>query len=95
MSVGGVGVVSVAAHLVGTEIKAMIDAFAAGSLHDARRQFIRLQPLFAALFLESNPIPIKAALQLVGKDAGTPRLPLVSAEASTIETIRVALSELA
>ncbi|MGH2572258.1 MAG: 4-hydroxy-tetrahydrodipicolinate synthase [Actinomycetota bacterium] len=75
---GGAGVVSVASHLVGDRIKEMlelatVDSVAARKVHDD------LMPLFKALFITSNPIPVKAALQIAGRPAGPPRLPLVPA----------------
>lgn len=75
---GGAGVVSVASHLVGDRIKEMlelahVDSVAARKIHDD------LMPLFKALFITSNPIPVKAALQIAGRPAGPPRLPLVPA----------------
>jgi 4-hydroxy-tetrahydrodipicolinate synthase len=76
LSVGGKGVVSVASHLVGTEIQAMIAAFASGQNHLAMTMHIKLLPLFKGLFLAPNPMPIKAALKLQGWEVGGLRLPM-------------------
>lgn len=76
MSVGAVGVVSVASHVVGLQIRAMIDAYLQGDAAVALALHEQLQPLFKALFATTNPIPVKAALQLNGWPVGAPRLPL-------------------
>ncbi|MEN3202450.1 MAG: 4-hydroxy-tetrahydrodipicolinate synthase [Atribacterota bacterium] len=80
LALGGVGVVSVASHLVGRDIKRMILAFERGEVEEARSIHLRLYPLFRALFLSTNPIPIKRALQLVGFEVGEARPPLCSLE---------------
>ena len=78
LSVGAVGVVSVASHLVGLQIKKMIDSFHEGEVSIALEIHEKLQPLFKALFMTTNPIPIKAALELSGWRVGSPRSPLSS-----------------
>tara|TARA_Y100001968_G_scaffold212345_1_gene195472 strand:- start:44084 stop:44992 length:909 start_codon:yes stop_codon:yes gene_type:complete len=76
MSVGAVGVVSVASHLVGPQLKAMIEAYLGGRCKLALSYHEQLQPLFQALFATTNPIPVKAALELIGWPVGSPRSPL-------------------
>ena len=76
LSVGAVGVVSVASHLVGLQLKIMIESFHQGKISIALDIHERLQPLFKALFETTNPIPIKAALELKGWQVGSPRNPL-------------------
>jgi 4-hydroxy-tetrahydrodipicolinate synthase len=76
LSVGCAGVVSVASHLVGKELQQMITAFGAGQVNLARDIHLKLYPLFKALFCTTNPLPIKAALELQGWDIGKPRLPM-------------------
>ncbi|MBO8205382.1 4-hydroxy-tetrahydrodipicolinate synthase [Prochlorococcus marinus] len=76
LSVGAVGVVSVASHLVGLQLKEMIESFQSGKVSDALAIHEKLQPLFKALFMTTNPIPIKAALELSGWNVGNPRSPL-------------------
>jgi 4-hydroxy-tetrahydrodipicolinate synthase len=93
LSVGAVGVVSVASHMVGHEIGEMIDAYNAGRVVDARRTHFRLLPLFKVLFIAPNPVPLKAAMQLSGFPIGEPRLPLVPATESERNQIAVALRE--
>ncbi len=81
-SVGGRGVISVLANLLPAEIRKLWDAIAAGDLNAARDQHLRLFPLFRAMFLETNPIPIKAALAMVGKARNELRLPMTPLSAS-------------
>jgi len=93
LSVGAVGIVSVASHLVGREIREMIAHFQAGRVEDARRIHLRLFPLFRALFIAPNPVPLKAALELAGFPVGKPRLPLVEATEKEREQIAAAMRE--
>ena len=76
LSVGAVGVVSVASHIVGLKLKMMIESFQKGEVSIALDIHEKLQPLFKALFETTNPIPIKAALELKGWQVGSPRNPL-------------------
>ena len=76
LSVGAVGVVSVASHIVGLQLKEMIDSFYKGDVFKSLNINEKLQPLFKALFETTNPIPIKAALELSGWPVGSPRSPL-------------------
>ena len=80
LAVGGVGVVSVASHIAGPQISAMVKAFLAGDLAGALVLHEQLLPLCKALFCTTNPIPVKAALELSGWPVGAPRLPLLPAE---------------
>jgi 4-hydroxy-tetrahydrodipicolinate synthase len=91
MVVGGVGIVSVAAHLAGPEIAAMVAAAVAGDWEDARRRHLALAPLCAALFAEPNPMPVKAALDALWQPVGVPRLPLVPASAEVVANVTAAL----
>lgn len=77
LSAGGAGVVSIASHLVGLELKEMINCFFAGNVEQAIKIHQRLMPLFKALFITTNPIPLKAAMNMVGLKIGEPRLPLI------------------
>lgn len=94
MSVGAYGVISVASHLVGKEIKAMIEAFASGNAKKAREIHIKLMPIFKVLFVTSNPSPLKYALKLTGLDCGGTRLPLVEPSDSEKEQISKVMKEL-
>ena len=77
MATGGYGVVSVASHLVGSQIKQMMGFLLEGDVEKAAAEHRRLLPLFKVLFVVSNPIPVKYALNQVGFNVGNPRLPLV------------------
>ncbi|MCP9839928.1 4-hydroxy-tetrahydrodipicolinate synthase [Synechococcus sp. J7-Johnson] len=94
LAVGAVGVVSVASHLVGREIQRMIEFFFAGELAAALALHERLLPLCRALFATTNPIPVKAALELEGWPVGSPRLPLVSADSDVRARLTSALAAL-
>lgn len=76
LSVGAVGVVSVASHIVGLQLKMMIESFQKGEVSIALDIHEKLQPFFKSLFETTNPIPIKAALELKGWQVGSPRNPL-------------------
>jgi len=76
LAVGASGVVSVASHLVGNELQEMIRAFEAGQIAAARDIHLKLFPLFKVLFCTTNPIPVKAALNLQGWNVGGVRSPL-------------------
>ena len=80
VGMGGYGVVSVASHLVGMQIKQMIGLLLEGDVERAGAEHRRLLPLFKVLFVVSNPIPVKYSLNKVGFDVGQPRLPLVPAD---------------
>nr|PZN32855.1 MAG: hypothetical protein DIU67_07520 [Actinomycetota bacterium] len=92
MSVGAVGVVSVASHLVGPQIAAMVKAAHDGDLAEARRLHHLLLPVFYACFLETNPAPVKAAVNAFWGPVGDVRLPLVNASADTVAAIEKALA---
>ena len=82
LSLGAVGVVSVVSHLEGLRLQAMIQSHLTGQAAAALAHHDQLLPLMRALFLQPNPIPVKAALELRGWSVGAPRLPLVPADAS-------------
>jgi 4-hydroxy-tetrahydrodipicolinate synthase len=90
---GAVGVVSVAAHLVGAQIHQMLELIETGDIPAARKIHETLAPLYNALFITSNPIPLKAALEIVGRPAGPPRLPLVPATPEERDRVRAALED--
>ncbi|MCX5949490.1 MAG: 4-hydroxy-tetrahydrodipicolinate synthase [Cyanobacteria bacterium] len=94
LSVGAVGVVSVASHLVGPAIRAMVQAFLAGENAAALALHEQLLPLFKALFCTTNPVPVKAALEIAGWPVGAPRLPLLSAESDLRQRLHSVLAAL-
>lgn len=94
LAVGGCGVVSVASHLVGHEIQQMIQAFEQGQVKKASEIHLKLLPLCKALFLTTNPIPLKTAMKLAGWDVGSCRLPLCAAPDGVIDSLKQAMAEL-
>ncbi len=93
LCLGAVGVVSVASHLVGPRIRQMADLVESGDVPAARKIHEELSPLFNALFITSNPIPVKTALGILGRPAGPPRLPLVPATEEERRRIEKALGD--
>ena len=77
LSIGGVGVVSVASHIVGNEMQTMIQNFKMGNVKEAASDHRKLLPLMNALFAAPNPSPLKAALNLRGIQVGSVRLPMI------------------
>jgi 4-hydroxy-tetrahydrodipicolinate synthase len=88
LALGGYGVISVASHLVGSQIKEMIDAFLKGRTGEAASIHRHLLPLVEAIFIVSNPAPIKYALNHIGFNVGKPRLPLVEPDEKSAAFIR-------
>lgn len=87
LELGGYGVISVISHLVGRQVKSMIDDAVAGRLESAHATHERLLPLIDALFCVSNPIPVKYALNQLGFDVGGYRLPLCEPDAESAARI--------
>ena len=87
MSVGGWGVVSVVSHLVGNQIKHMMGLLLEGDIEGAASEHRRLLPIFLGMFTESNPIPVKYAVNHIGLKVGGPRLPLVPASEKAMAQI--------
>ena len=77
LSVGGYGVISVASHLVGLQIKKMIEDFLNGKTNESAAIHRDMLPLISSLFIVANPMPIKYAMNHLGFSVGKPRLPLV------------------
>jgi 4-hydroxy-tetrahydrodipicolinate synthase len=94
LAIGGHGVISVASHLAGTMIKEMIKSYLAGDVVNACQIYLKLFPLFKILFVTTNPVPVKAALELTGIKAGPPRLPLVKATDQEVDAISRVLLDL-
>lgn len=91
LSIGGCGVVSVAAHLVGRRIKSMIDAFFAGRVQEASSIHLELLQIFRTMFITTNPVPVKRSLEYLGIETGPVRLPLVDLTEDQAETIKETL----
>ena len=94
LALGGVGVISVASNIVPDKIARMVDAFFEGNVETSREMQRELLPLFKALFIETNPAPVKAAMDMMGMAAGPLRLPLVEILPENKEKLRKVLVEL-
>jgi 4-hydroxy-tetrahydrodipicolinate synthase len=94
MKRGGCGVISVASHIAGKEIKKMCEAYRSGRIDEAEKINAKLAPLFKVLFITSNPTPVKAALAMIGQPVGGLRLPLIEANESEKAQIRQVLKDL-
>jgi 4-hydroxy-tetrahydrodipicolinate synthase len=90
-SIGGNGIVSVASHVIGNEMQAMISEFKSGNVVKAANIHRKLLPVMEALFSAPNPSPVKAALQMKGVGVGGVRLPLVPLTESERKTVSNAL----
>ena len=75
-SIGGVGVISVAAHVIGNEMQEMVKKFLDGQISEAAKLHQKLLPIMVELFKAPNPVPVKTALQMKGLDVGTVRFHL-------------------
>jgi 4-hydroxy-tetrahydrodipicolinate synthase len=93
MSVGARGVISVASNIVPKEMGAMVRAFAAGKTQEALSWHRRLFPLCRTLFIETNPIPVKTAMGMLGLCSADLRLPLAPMEESNVSRLKSALRE--
>src|SRR5438132_5967099 len=91
MAVGAQGVVSVASNVIPKQVAQMVNAFAAGRLREALKLHDRWYPLFKDLFIESNPVPVKAALAMMGQIQEEYRLPLVPMNAKNRELLRATM----
>jgi len=94
LALGGDGVISVASHLVPKELVELCTAFAAGKIDRARELHYRLLPLFKALFVDTNPIPVKTALAFQGKMAETFRLPLCPMDEAKRQMVKTVMQSL-
>jgi 4-hydroxy-tetrahydrodipicolinate synthase len=88
MAIGGYGIISVISHLVGKQIKQMIESFLSGKIAEAAAIHRHLLPMVNAMFIVSNPIPVKYAVNQVGFRVGKPRLPLTEPDEKTAAIIK-------
>ena len=93
MAVGAKGVITVTANLLPDKMAELVNAFLTGRLEDARAMHYRLYPLFTALFYETNPIPVKAALHMMGKIENEMRLPLCAMDSGNREKLLRVMKE--
>ena len=93
LEIGGVGVISVIANIVPQDVAAMIDEFNKGNVKKAQEIHRRLLPLIEAIFVETNPIPVKTAMGLLGMCEPEMRLPLCSMSDENLEKLKKALRD--
>lgn len=93
LSIGGVGVISVVANIVPADVARLVKTFRAGNLEEARRIHYKLFPLVRAMFLETNPIPVKKAMELLGHCSGELRLPLCEMGDENLRKLKSALQK--
>jgi 4-hydroxy-tetrahydrodipicolinate synthase len=91
LAIGGYGVISVVSHLVGKQIKEMMESYLGGDTGAAARIHRHLMPLINAMFIVANPIPLKYALNHVGFRVGKPRLPLTEPDEKAATAIQETL----
>jgi len=94
LSIGGTGVISVVANVAPKLVVSMIEAFRNGDREKARELHLTLAPLIRAMFLETNPIPVKKAVELIGLPAGNLRLPLAPISTENEKKLKAALNDL-
>ena len=88
MAVGAKGVISVTANIMPAAVKSLVGAIEEGRWADARLQHLELLDIHNAMFIESNPTPVKAALELMGRCSAEVRLPLVTMQPQSVEQLR-------
>jgi 4-hydroxy-tetrahydrodipicolinate synthase len=88
LSIGGRGVISVVSNIVPADMAAMVDAFEAGDIKRAQQLHHKLVPLIDALFIETNPVPVKAALSMMGKISYDVRLPMYKMSDGNYEKLK-------
>lgn len=94
LSIGGNGIISVASHVLGNQMQAMVSAFETGKVKEAAQLHGKLLPVMKALFSAPSPTPVKTALQFKGLDVGSVRLPLVPLTEPERESLRKMLNTL-
>lgn len=94
LAVGGYGVVSVTAHVVCRDIKNMIESYLKGNIVEASKIHRKLIKITETMFMTANPIPVKAALNLLGMDVGITRMPLAAPSQDVIAALEDSMSEL-
>ncbi|HSA30710.1 MAG TPA: 4-hydroxy-tetrahydrodipicolinate synthase [Candidatus Omnitrophota bacterium] len=93
LSIGGVGVISVAANIIPADVAQMITAFEQGDIKTAQKMHYKMLPLVKALFIETNPAPVKEAMELLGMCSADLRLPLCGLSTKNKEKLKDALKE--
>lgn len=94
LSIGGAGIISVVAHVAGKDLRKMVDAYFAGNVAEAQEINMKLYDIFKTMFITSNPVPVKYALNRIGINVGGVRLPLFEANDAEKAKIDASLSDL-
>lgn len=93
LSVGGKGIISVLSNLLPAEVKKVVSLHKEGKIEEARKQFFKIYPLCRAMFLDTNPIPVKKAMELLGLSTSELRLPLTPLEDENIAILKSRLDD--
>jgi 4-hydroxy-tetrahydrodipicolinate synthase len=93
LSIGGTGIISVVANIVPKDVAALVNEFEKGNLEKAREIHYKLLPLIKAIFIETNPIPVKTAMGLLGMCEPDLRLPMCSMLHENLEKLNKALRD--
>jgi 4-hydroxy-tetrahydrodipicolinate synthase len=93
LSIGGTGIISVVANIIPADVKNMVDSFAKGDLKKARELHHKMFPLVKAMFIETNPIPVKAASAMLGLISPEIRLPMTAPDEASLTKIKQAMKE--
>ncbi len=93
LSIGGTGIISVVANIVPKDVAALVAEFEKGNLKIAQDIHYKLLPLIKAMFIETNPIPVKTAMGLLGMCEPDLRLPMCAMSSENLEKLKIALKE--
>lgn len=91
LAIGGIGIISVLANIIPKDVHDICELFMNGEIKRSQELFLKTIPLTNALFIETNPIPVKTALNLMGKNPGKLRLPLVDMAEDTLKVLKAEL----
>ncbi len=93
LAVGGKGVISVAANIAPAEVAELVEAFNKGDINKSRKMHLKMLPLFEAMFYETNPIPVKTSMNLMGMISEEIRLPLCKMSEENLKKLKTTLKE--
>lgn len=93
MAIGGKGVISVVANVLPEEVADMVDSFLSGNVKKAQEIHYKLLPIMKAAFIETNPIPIKTMMKLIGMDTGELRLPMCEMEEKNLAKLKEVMKQ--
>jgi 4-hydroxy-tetrahydrodipicolinate synthase len=93
LAIGGTGIISVVANIIPKDVAAMVSEFEKGNIDKAKLLHYKMLPLVKAMFIETNPIPVKTAMGLMGLCAPDMRLPMCAIAVENLEKLKIALKE--